>query len=194
MVASFGRASARVACRCARSLFRNRRRARGASQCREGRGRCCDAAYGARATRRPAEVARRPSVTRLRRCGNYFHRVAWRMRDRRSLWAQHPLALLLSLMLSLMLTPNAERRRRTPTPNAERRRRTPNADADADAERRTPNAERRTPTPNADAERRTPNAERRTPNAERRTPNAERRTPTIRTPADREPARAARPT
>ncbi|PRF47733.1 hypothetical protein C6Q04_15960 [Burkholderia multivorans] len=36
--------------------------------------------------------------------------------------------------------------------------------------------------------------ERRTPNAERRTPNAERRTPTIRTPADREPARAARPT
>ncbi|MBJ9621340.1 hypothetical protein [Burkholderia multivorans] len=38
------------------------------------------------------------------------------------------------------------------------------------------------------------NAERRTPNAERRTPNAERRTPTIRTPADREPARAARPT
>ncbi|WP_261535208.1 hypothetical protein [Burkholderia multivorans] len=44
------------------------------------------------------------------------------------------------------------------------------------------------------AERRTPNAERRTPNAERRTPNAERRTPTIRTPADREPARAARPT
>ncbi|RAB41017.1 hypothetical protein DN526_08310 [Burkholderia multivorans] len=46
----------------------------------------------------------------------------------------------------------------------------------------------------ADAERRTPNAERRTPNAERRTPNAERRTPTIRTPADREPARAARPT
>ncbi|HDR9349986.1 TPA: hypothetical protein SAO08_003224 [Burkholderia multivorans] len=145
MVASFGRASARVACRCARRLFRNRRRARGASQCREGRGRCCDAAYGARAARRPAEAARRPPVARLRRCGNYFHRVAWRMRDRRSLWAQHPLALL----LSLMLTP-------TPTP--------------------------------------TPNAERRTPNAERRTPNAERRTPTIRTPADREPARAARPT
>ncbi|WP_190972345.1 hypothetical protein [Burkholderia multivorans] len=159
MVASFGRASARVACRCARRLFRNRRRARGASQCREGRGRCCDAAYGARAARRPAEAARRPPVARLRRCGNYFHRVAWRMRDRRSLWAQHPLALL----LSLMLTP-------TPTP--------------------TPNAERRTP----NAERRTPNAERRTPNAERRTPNAERRTPTIRTPADREPARAARPT
>ncbi|MDN7609114.1 hypothetical protein QZM28_20715 [Burkholderia multivorans] len=152
MVASFGRASARVACRCARRLFRNRRRARGASQCREGRGRCCDAAYGARAARRPAEAARRPPVTRLRRCGNYFHRVAWRMRDRRSLWAQHPLALL----LSLMLTPSA----------------------DADTERRTPNAD----------------AERRTPNAERRTPNAERRTPTIRTPADREPARAARPT
>ncbi|WP_261531960.1 hypothetical protein [Burkholderia multivorans] len=166
MVASFGRASARVACRCARRLFRNRRRARGASQCREGRGRCCDAAYGARAARRPAEAARRPPVARLRRCGNYFHRVAWRMRDRRSLWAQHPLALL----LSLMLTPTP-----TPTPNAERR---------------TPNAERRTP----NAERRTPNAERRTPNAERRTPNAERRTPTIRTPADREPARAARPT
>ncbi|MBR8244748.1 hypothetical protein [Burkholderia multivorans] len=160
MVASFGRASARVACRCARSLFRNRRRARRASQCREGSGRCCDAAYGARAARRPAEAARRPPVARLRRCGNYFHRVAWRMRDRRSLWAQHPLAL----QLSLMLTPNAERR--------------------------TPNAERRTP----NAERRTPNAERRTPNAERRTPNAERRTPTIRTPADREPARAARPT
>ncbi|WP_261509521.1 hypothetical protein [Burkholderia multivorans] len=155
MVASFGRASARVACRCARRLFRNRRRARGASQCREGRGRCCDAAYGARAARRPAEAARRPPVARLRRCGNYFHRVAWRMRDRRSLWAQHPLALLLSLML--MLTPSAERR----TPSAERR---------------------------------TPNAERRTPNAERRTPNAERRTPTVRTPADREPARAARPT
>ncbi|WP_181146308.1 hypothetical protein [Burkholderia multivorans] len=157
MVASFGRASARVACRCARRLFRNPRRARGASQCREGRGRCCDAAYGARAARRPAEAARRPPVARLRRCGNYFHRVAWRMRDRRSLWAQHPLALL----LSLMLTPSAERR----APSAERRRR-----------------------------RRTPNAERRTPNAERRTPNAERRTPTIRTPADREPARAARPT
>ncbi|PRD81501.1 hypothetical protein C6P74_07280 [Burkholderia multivorans] len=84
------------------------------------------------------------------------------MRDRRSLWAQHPLALLLSL--SLMLTPSAERR--------------------------APSAERRAPS----AERRTPNAERRTPNAERRTPNAERRTPTIRTPADREPARAARPT
>ncbi|QGR83776.1 hypothetical protein FOC34_00820 [Burkholderia multivorans] len=150
MVASFGRASARVACRCARRLFRNRRRARGASQCREGRGRCCDAAYGARAARRPAEAARRPPVARLRRCGNYFHRVAWRMRDRRSLWAQHPLALQLSLML--MLTPSAERR--APTPNAERR----------------------------------------TPNAERRTPNAERRTPTIRTPADREPARAAHPT
>ncbi|WP_181152586.1 hypothetical protein [Burkholderia multivorans] len=162
MVASFGRASARVACRCARRLFRNRRRARGASQCREGRGRCCDAAYGARAARRPAEAARRPPVARLRRCGNYFHRVAWRMRDRRSLWAQHPLALLLSL--SLMLTPSAERR--------------------------APSAERRAPS----AERRTPNAERRTPNAERRTPNAERRTPTIRTPADREPARAARPT
>ncbi|WP_261505560.1 hypothetical protein [Burkholderia multivorans] len=155
MVASFGRASARVACRCARRLFRNRRRARGASQCREGRGRCCDAAYGARAARRPAEAARRPPVARLRRCGNYFHRVAWRMRDRRSLWAQHPLALLLSL--SLMLTPSAERR----APSAERR---------------------------------APSAERRTPNAERRTPNAERRTPTIRTPADREPARAARPT
>ncbi|MBU9505507.1 hypothetical protein [Burkholderia multivorans] len=169
MVASFGRASARVACRCARRLFRNRRRARGASQCREGRGRCCDAAYGARAARRPAEAARRPPVARLRRCGNYFHRVAWRMRDRRSLWAQHPLALLLSL--SLMLTPSAERR----APSAERR---------------APSAERRTP----NAERRTPNAERRTPNAERRTPNAERRTPTIRTPADREPARAARPT
>ncbi|WP_261534534.1 hypothetical protein [Burkholderia multivorans] len=152
MVASFGRASARVACRCARRLFRNRRRARGASQCREGRGRCCDAAYGARAARRPAEAARRPSVTRLRRCGNYFHRVAWRMRDRRSLWAQHPLALLLSLSLSLslMLTPSAEPR--------------------------------------------APSAERRAPNAERRTPNAERRTPTIRTPADHEPARAARPT
>ncbi|MBU9226280.1 hypothetical protein KTD22_06530 [Burkholderia multivorans] len=162
MVASFGRASARVACRCARRSFRNRRRACRASQCREGRGRCCDAAYGARDARRPADAARRLPVSPLRRCGNYFHRVAWRMRDRRSLWAQHPLALLLSL--SLMLTPSAERR--------------------------TPNAERRTP----NAERRTPNAERRTPNAERRTPNAERRTPTIRTPADREPARAARPT
>ncbi|MCA8335741.1 hypothetical protein QZM71_13060 [Burkholderia multivorans] len=111
---------------------------------------------------------RRLPVSPLRRCGNYFHRVAWRLRDRRSLRAQHhgapALLLLLLLPLLMSLMPNAERR--------------------------TPNAERRTP----NAERRTPNAERRTPNAERRTPNAERRTPTIRTPADREPARAARPT